>query len=82
MTNPTPDPRYRWGAFLDDRERRLVQNCLDYAARDPAGLPGHNLILIIDKLARMLDVYWDEHGGLSRNPLSGKTDPPSPPEKH
>jgi hypothetical protein len=32
---------------LDEREQRLVANCCAYA---PAGLPGHNLMIIIDKL--------------------------------
>lgn len=34
-----------------DRELRLIQNCMNYAQGDPAGLPGHNLMLIIAKLA-------------------------------
>ena len=34
-----------------ERELRMILNCLHYADDDPAGLPGHNLILIITKLA-------------------------------
>ncbi len=37
-----------------DRERRLIDNCKIYAANDPAGLPGHNLMVIIAKLTNLL----------------------------
>ena len=37
---------------LTEREMRLVDNCMRYADADPAGLPGHNLMIIIAKLAR------------------------------
>lgn len=39
---------------LDDRERRLIQNCKDYANGFPAGLPGHQIILLVAKLAEKL----------------------------
>lgn len=34
------------------RELRLILNCMNYATSDPAGLPGHNLMLIVDKAIR------------------------------
>lgn len=34
---------------LDPREERLVKNCVRYAEGDPAGLPGHNILLIVAK---------------------------------
>ena len=34
-----------------DREVRLVQACVNYAGQDPPGLPGHNLMVIIAKMA-------------------------------
>lgn len=37
-----------------DRERRLIDNCRSYAANDPAGLPGHNLMVIVAKLSNLL----------------------------
>ncbi len=37
-----------------DRERRLIDNCKTYTANDPAGLPGHNLMVIVAKLANLL----------------------------
>lgn len=40
---------------LDERQRRLIANCRDYALNDPAGVPGHNLMLIIAQMAEMLD---------------------------
>jgi hypothetical protein len=40
---------------LDEREQRLVANCCTYADGDPAGLPGHNLMIIIAKLKAQAD---------------------------
>lgn len=40
---------------LDEREQRLVANCCAYAAGDPAGLPGHNLMIVIAKLNAQMD---------------------------
>lgn len=40
---------------LDEREQRLVANCCAYAEGDPAGLPGHNLMIIIAKLKAQAD---------------------------
>jgi hypothetical protein len=39
---------------LDEREMRLIRNCLVYAENDPAGLPGHNLMIIIAKMAEYI----------------------------
>lgn len=39
---------------LTDREIRLINNCKNHVANDPAGLPGHNLIIIIAKLSDLL----------------------------
>lgn len=39
---------------FSEREVRLIENCRAYAANDPAGLPGHNLIIIIAKLSSLL----------------------------
>lgn len=45
----------QWRNKLTDRERRLILNCETYAANDPAGLPGHNLMLLVATMARWLD---------------------------
>ena len=46
--------------LLTEREVRLIQNAIAYANGDPAGLPAHNLMLIIAKLRDILDdVYPD-----------------------
>jgi hypothetical protein len=40
---------------FDERELGLIQNCIDYACGDtPSGLPGHNLMIVIDKLVRII----------------------------
>lgn len=44
-----------WSAAFDDRQWRLIANCRVYTASDPAGLPGHNLMIIIERMAAMLD---------------------------
>jgi len=41
---------------FSEREIRLIGNCRAYNANDPAGLPGHNLLIIIAKMAGMLDI--------------------------
>ena len=37
-----------------DRELGIIRNALIYAQNEPAGLPGHNLMVIIDKLCGVL----------------------------
>ena len=44
---PPKDP-----LVLDSRQIRLLRNVLEYTAGDPAGLPGHQLMMIIAELAR------------------------------
>lgn len=44
-----------WGTHFEEREWRLITNCRVYADNDPAGLPGHNLMLIVSKMADLLD---------------------------
>ena len=38
------------GSELSERENKLIANCIQYANNDPAGLPAHNLMIIINKL--------------------------------
>lgn len=46
----------KWMLDLDKRERTQVTHALDYASNyATAGIPGHNHIMLIAKLARMLD---------------------------
>jgi hypothetical protein len=56
-----PLPAPTWREQLSERERGLVGNCEQYAAGNPAGLPGHNLMLLIAKLANVLD---EKEGGV------------------
>lgn len=37
-----------------ERELKLIENCKQYALGSPAGLPGHNLMIIIHKLSVLL----------------------------
>lgn len=46
-----------WKDVFNERELRLISNCQNYAMDDPAGLPGHNLMIIIDKFCKELDRY-------------------------
>lgn len=40
--------------WFDEREFRLIRNAMIYAQNDPAGLPGHKLMLVVDKLCAFL----------------------------
>ena len=44
-----------WLKHFDDRQRRLIANCRLYTKSDPAGVPGHNLMIIIADMADLLD---------------------------
>ncbi len=50
-------------SVFTERDLRLIENCKSYAGSDPAGLPGHNLLLIIDKLddlvGQLIDGRWE-----------------------
>lgn len=42
-----------WNVVFTEHEQLLIANSVDYAAGAPAGLPGHDLIIIIDKFQRL-----------------------------
>jgi hypothetical protein len=42
-----------WRDHFDERELRLMRNCIAYAQGDPAGMPGHNLAIIIAKMCEV-----------------------------
>ncbi len=44
-----------WAEKFDDRQRRLIEACRDYERAGAPGLPAHNLMVIIAKMARLLD---------------------------
>lgn len=55
----TPKVRVEWTSMdkasrFTEREIRLIDNCKLYAVNDPAGLPAHNLMIIIAKLCDLL----------------------------
>lgn len=71
----------RWQATLDDRQNALIRDCQRYASGDAAGLPGHNLMIIISKMAQLLDQaqiifesHFDDAGDL-RQPATEATTP-------
>lgn len=49
------EPGLPWTSGFSEREIRLIQNCKSYTGGDPAGLPGHNLMIIIERMAALLD---------------------------
>lgn len=49
-----------WMKDFDERELRLMTNCKEYADSDPAGLPGHKLMLIV---AQLVDILNDKELG-------------------
>jgi hypothetical protein len=49
------DGKRHWGEHFDERQWRLIGNCRLYAECDPAGLPGHQLMLIVAKMADLLE---------------------------
>lgn len=55
---PEPD-----GVSFSEREMQLMLNCITYASASPAGLPGHNLMLIIAKLVNALGVNANDIRG-------------------
>jgi len=57
--SPVRKPVAMFGEFFTVRDENLIQNCLDYAAGTPAGLPGHALMLLLAKLARCYSVQQD-----------------------
>lgn len=65
-------PTMDWHHVLDERQRRLVANCRVYTMYDPAGLPGHNLMCIIERLANFLDTIEENYHDLKRA-LEGET---------
>jgi hypothetical protein len=42
-----------------ERDLRIMENCKDYYDGDPAGLPGHNLMMIIGKLMHEYAIMED-----------------------
>lgn len=42
------------GIHFSDRELCLLDNCKQYSENDPAGLPGHNLMILVAKLQQVI----------------------------
>lgn len=55
------DSRNSWlDEFFTDREQRLIANCIHYTHNDPGGLPGHNLMILVSKMAAIVDMRESE----------------------
>ncbi len=52
---PEPEPKPDWREGLDPRDRDLLVSAANYAIGPRGGFPGEGLILLVDKLAGMLD---------------------------
>jgi hypothetical protein len=48
------DGKSTQGLFTE-RDLTLVENCQAYAAGNPGGLPGHALMLVVAKIARLVN---------------------------
>lgn len=44
---------------LSEREKALIDNCIVYSENNPSGLPGHNLMLIVEKLYNFIIINTD-----------------------
>lgn len=53
-------PREKVLFELSERELRLLANAIIYSENDPAGLPGHNLLVLLAKLAEKVGVTYDD----------------------
>lgn len=47
------------GVVFTGREHELIKNCITYSSNGPAGLPGHNLMIIISKMANAYPIVSD-----------------------
>lgn len=62
-SNPVIDlPFWHKVDTFSDRQLRLIHNCTTYASNDPAGMPGHNLGIIISKLVTVIKELENELG--------------------
>jgi hypothetical protein len=60
--------------YFNEQQLRLIRNCRRYASAEPAGMPGHNLALIIDRLADLLDSCELSTGPLNLDSSRGGRD--------
>lgn len=52
------EPALRWLMLLDTREAKLLRDCKGYSD-DPSGLPAHRLMMLVAKLAGMVERQHD-----------------------
>lgn len=49
-----------WIDQFDDRQRGLINSCRQYVTDGAPGLPGHQLMLIVARMAALLDAAGGE----------------------
>lgn len=54
MNKPAIDSD-NWRRYFDSRQLGLIEDCRKYATGNPSGLPGHQLMLIINRMADLLE---------------------------
>lgn len=55
MTNELEIVYREWLNDFDERQCGLIRSCRQYATDGAPGLPGHQLMLIVAKMAALLD---------------------------
>ena len=45
----------KWPQLFDERQRNLIHSCRQYVTDGAPGLPGHQLMLVVSKMAGLLD---------------------------
>ena len=45
----------KWEIAFDERQAALIRSCRQYVTDGAPGLPGHQLMLIVAKMAALLD---------------------------
>jgi len=49
------EPNGNWDDMFDERQRGLIKSCRQYVKDGAPGLPAHQLMLIVAKMAARLD---------------------------
>ena len=49
-----------WMDQFDEIQRGLICHCREHAQQQPASLPGYQLMVIIAKLAELLQAEWEQ----------------------
>ena len=70
MTN---ESNGNWDDMFDERQRGLIASCRQYVNHGAPGLPGHQLMLIVAKMAALLDKAQKANQEYQEKELARKT---------